>query len=43
MAYNKHTWSKHEVITAEKLNNLEAGIAYMQENLEETAGGSMKN
>jgi len=27
MAYTKHTWENGEVITAEKLNNLEDGIA----------------
>ena len=27
MAYEKHTWQTGEVITAEKLNNLEDGIA----------------
>lgn len=28
MAYTKHTWENGEVITAEKLNNLEEGIGY---------------
>lgn len=27
MAYNKHTWTTGETITAEKLNNIEEGIA----------------
>lgn len=26
MAYNKHTWTNGEVITAEKLNGIEAGV-----------------
>lgn len=27
MAYSKHTWSNGEVITADKMNNIEEGIA----------------
>ena len=34
MAYSKHTWIDGEVITKEKLNNIEDGIA----NIELTAG-----
>lgn len=32
MAYNKHTWEQQELITAEKLNNLEIGVAENQGN-----------
>ena len=34
MAYTKHTWIQGEVITKEKLNNIEDGIA----NIELTPG-----
>ena len=34
MAYSKHTWEDEEVITKEKLNNIEDGIA----NIELTPG-----
>lgn len=34
MAYSKHTWTQGEVITKEKLNNIENGIA----NIELTPG-----
>lgn len=34
MAYQKHTWAQGEVITKEKLNNIENGIA----NIELTPG-----
>lgn len=34
MAYSKHTWTDDEVITKEKLNNIEEGIA----NIELTPG-----
>ena len=34
MAYSKHTWTDDEVITKEKLNNIEEGI----ENIELTPG-----
>lgn len=30
MSYNKHTWEQQELITAEKLNNLEIGVAENQ-------------
>ena len=33
MAYEKHTWETGEVITAEKLNNLEGGIESLENNL----------
>lgn len=32
MAYNKHTWEQQELITAEKLNNIEIGVAENQGN-----------
>lgn len=34
MAYSKHTWTDDEIITKEKLNNIEEGIA----NIELTPG-----
>lgn len=29
MAYNKHTWETQELITADKLNNIESGLVYL--------------
>lgn len=33
MAYTKHTWTTQELITADKLNNIETGIDELQNNL----------
>lgn len=33
MAYNKHTWTPQELITADKLNNIENGMDSLQNNL----------
>ncbi len=33
MAYNKHTWTTQELITSDKLNNIETGIDDLQNNL----------
>lgn len=44
MAYNKHTWTTGETITAEKLNNIEGGVANAGEVLKLTfteSDGSM--
>lgn len=32
MAYKKHTWETGEVITAEKLNHIEEGVAEINGN-----------
>ena len=38
MSYNKHTWTNGEIITAEKMNNIEEGIAEIEQG--ESGGGS---
>ena len=34
MAYKRHVWTEDEVITAEKLNNIEEGVASLYGELE---------
>lgn len=43
MAYSKHTWIDDELITADKLNNIENGIAENGSSSGELATGSFQN
>lgn len=40
MAYNKHTWNEQELITADKLNNIEGGVDEAVSRAQSVANGS---
>jgi len=41
MAYNKHTWTTQEVITADKLNNIEDGLSGLDQSIHFNDDGSV--
>ena len=42
MAYNKHTWTPQELITADKLNNIEDGLSGLDQSIHFNDDGSVE-
>lgn len=42
MAYNKHTWTTQELITTDKLNNIEDGLSGLDNSIHINDDGSVE-